>query len=44
MGVENERAEWMWTISEEDKVLFAFAFFFFLKYTLMCYCFVLMII
>ena len=21
MDVENERAEWMWTISEEDKVL-----------------------
>ena len=32
--------EWMWTISEEDKVLFVFAIFF-LNYTLMCFCFVL---
>ena len=33
----------MWIIYEEDKVLLAFAKKEFLKYTLMCFCFVLMI-
>ena len=42
--VENERVEWMWTISEEDKVFIAFAKKKFLKYTLISFCFVLMII
>ena len=37
MDVENQRAECMWTISEEDKVLFAKKI---IQYTL-CFCFVL---
>ena len=40
VDVENERAECMWTISEEDKVLLAFAKKKFLKYTLLRLCFV----
>ena len=38
VDVENERAEWMWTISEEDIYLRLQK-----NNTLMCLCFVLMI-
>ena len=42
VNVENELVEWMWTISEEDKV-FTCVCKTFLKYTLIYFCFVLMI-
>ena len=38
VDVENERAEWMWTISEEKVKKKKF-----LKYTILSFCFVLMI-
>ena len=37
MDVENERAEWMWRISDEDIIYLRLA----KKNTFMCFCFVL---
>ena len=43
VNVETERAEIMWTISEEDNVFTCIWKKTFLNYTLMSFCFVLMI-
>ena len=43
VNVENELVEWMWTISEEDKGFTCICKKKFLKYTLMSFRFVLII-
>ena len=43
VDVDNERAECMWTTSEEDNEFTYVCKTFFLKYTLISFCFVLMI-